>query len=147
MNERKVTKLKDRPILIIFNLITLFISIIILLSTPIYITYNIYYNSFLINHIQAITMIITEGFPDPEKFGNPLYITFRLLGSLLTYTALFFLGITVWYKLIKYISNKNRKKFFDHNLERLENPIINLAPALFYFITYFGLLYFLMIFA
>lgn len=57
--------------------------------------------------------------------------------------VIFLLGISVWYKLIRYILNKNRKNFFDYNLARLENPIINLEPVLFYFITYFGLLIFL----
>ena len=147
MNDNKISKLKKRPVLIIFNLITLFISITILLFIPLYQIYNIYFNSLLTGYFQVIAGIISQGFPDPEKFGNPFYISFRILGSLILQIVIFLLGISVWYKLIRYILNKNRKNFFDYNLARLENPIINLEPILFYFITYFGLLIFLMIIA
>ena len=111
MNDHKVSKLRNRPVLIIFNLITLFISITILLFIPLYQIYNIYFNSLLTGYFQVIVGIITEGFPDPEKFGNPLYISFRILGSLIFYIVIFLLGISVWYKLIRYILNKNRKIF------------------------------------
>ena len=70
MNDNKISKLKKRPVLIIFNLITLFISITILLFIPLYQIYNIYFNSLLTGHFQVIAGIISQGFPDPEKFGR-----------------------------------------------------------------------------
>lgn len=150
MTKNQVTKFKDRPVLITINLITLFISIIFFLFVPVFQIYKFFFDFIFIIDFKIVMNLFTEGLSSglldriTDRFGHPLYIAIRLIGGLLVYFWIFILGVRVWYNLIKYIFNKNRRNIFDYNLVILENPIVNIGQLL-YFVAFFVLLFVLVI--